>query len=45
MVHFFLNSQMDRDFWLDDGLLCVSLTEVVKHNKKTHTIYSLIQLL
>lgn len=35
MGHFYLNSQRDRDFWLDDGLFCVSLTEVVKHNKKT----------
>lgn len=33
--HFYSSYQMDRDFWLDSGPLCVSVTEVVKCSKET----------
>lgn len=37
--HFYSNSQMDRDFWSDCCLFCVSVTKVVKCSKKTPHLF------
>jgi len=39
MGHFYSNSQMARDLWLDYGLCYVSVTVVVKRNKKAHCLF------
>lgn len=36
---FLSNFQMDRDFWLDCGLFCVSVTQEVKCSKKTPHLF------